>query len=130
MAFHTRHDPAGRVAAVHAASQHVVLSWQDPLPDTLPGEVAHLSMEFIFPLAEGLDGLYKTSYTDSKGASHTVVSTQFEPIAARKAFPCFDEPRLKATFSVQVVVPAAPVVALSNMPGTAETTDDGRCVCV
>lgn len=46
---------------------------------------------------------------------HYMFSTQFEPCDARRAFPCFDEPNLKATFDVTLEVPDDQV-ALSNMP--------------
>lgn len=42
-------------------------------------------------------------------------STQFEACDARTAFPCFDEPNLKATFEFDVEIPED-LVALSNMP--------------
>lgn len=46
---------------------------------------------------------------------HYMFSTQFESCDARRAFPCFDEPNLKATFDVQLELPEDQV-ALSNMP--------------
>ncbi len=45
----------------------------------------------------------------------TYVFTDFEPIDARRAFPCFDEPRFKTPWQISLVVPAA-LEALSNMP--------------
>jgi len=44
-----------------------------------------------------------------------IVGTQFESIAARKAFPSFDEPDLKATFNTTVVHNPR-FKAFSNMP--------------
>ncbi|KAL8717972.1 MAG: hypothetical protein Q9225_004846 [Loekoesia sp. 1 TL-2023] len=70
-------------------------------------------------------GFYRSKYkpavkpaestpSDSDG-DHLMFSTQFESCDARRAFPCFDEPNLKATFDFSIEIPDD-LVALSNMP--------------
>ena len=60
-------------------------------------------------------GFYKSSYADANGNKKIMASTQFEALDARRAFPCWDEPAIKATFSVTMIIPAH-LTALSNMP--------------
>ena len=48
--------------------------------------------------------------------------TQFAAKDARRAFPCWDEPTMKATFGLTLVVPKDRL-ALSNMPVKSETPD-------
>ncbi|KAF2672497.1 hypothetical protein BT63DRAFT_369286 [Microthyrium microscopicum] len=46
---------------------------------------------------------------------HYMFSTQFESCDARRTFPCFDEPNLKASLEFDIEIPEDQV-ALSNMP--------------
>ena len=84
-----------------------------------------LGMTFRGALNDQLHGFYRSTYTDDDG-THTIATTQFEAADARRAFPCWDEPDIKAVFGITLVVPKG-VVALSNGPETArEPAGDGR----
>ena len=72
-----------------------------------PGRV-RLRIEFEAEFGTHLTGLYRT---ESGGEPY--LFTQFEPISAREAFPCFDEPRFKTPFEITLRVPKQ-LAAISN----------------
>ena len=76
---------------------------------------ARLEIMFTGELNDRLRGFYRSHYTDIDGNEQYLAATQFEATDARRAFPCWDEPALKAVFDVTLVVPAN-LVAVSNMP--------------
>ena len=66
--------------------------------------------------SQHLEGIYSSSWSQD-GVARTIVSSQFEATAARKAFPCFDEPAYKANFSVVLgCTECSSMAMLSNMP--------------
>ena len=75
-----------------------------------------LSMEFSGNLTQGITGFYKSVYTNSLGKQVPIATSKFQPTYARRAFPCFDEPSFKSTFSTVLVRPSQKYIALSNMP--------------
>uniref|UniRef100_A0A4W3JRV3 Aminopeptidase n=1 Tax=Callorhinchus milii TaxID=7868 RepID=A0A4W3JRV3_CALMI len=66
-------------------------------------------------LADDLTGFYRSQYIDENGNVSIIATTQMQPTDARKAFPCFDEPAMKANFSI-TLVHKPKHKALSNMP--------------
>ncbi|KAI1171642.1 peptidase family M1-domain-containing protein [Nemania sp. FL0916] len=85
---------------------------------------ATLIISFKGTINNDMAGFYRSKYKPVVPAAasvprdetfHYMLSTQFEACDARRAFPCFDEPRLKATFDFHIEIPEDQV-ALSNMP--------------
>nr|XP_036213142.1 glutamyl aminopeptidase [Bactrocera oleae] len=67
-------------------------------------------------MAGKIVGLYSSSYVKADNTRKVIATSKFEPTYARQAFPCFDEPAKKATFTVTLVTPSeGGYHALSNM---------------
>ncbi|XP_039306626.1 uncharacterized protein LOC105193936 [Solenopsis invicta] len=78
-----------------------------------------------------LRGFYRSSYMDEKGQQKWLAASHLEPVGARKMFPCFDEPALKAVFTIQVNVPTdyGRYEVISNMEWKSiKKSDDRRYV--
>ena len=120
---------AGKTSASSKASnishdeknQRCTISFDQALPES-PRAV--LSIAFEGTMNNVMAGFYRSKYTPAveaaKGVAkdsehHYMFSTQFESSDARRAFPCFDEPNLKATFDFEIEIPDD-LTALSNMP--------------
>ncbi|XP_035901975.1 aminopeptidase N [Anopheles stephensi] len=65
-------------------------------------------------LNDYLQGFYRSSYT-ANNETRWIATTQFQPTDARRAFPCFDEPALKARFNISIAR-TRDMISLSNMP--------------
>ncbi|KAI3372895.1 hypothetical protein L3Q82_023352, partial [Scortum barcoo] len=79
------------------------------------GQYCVLTLDYSANLSHTYDGFYNSSYTDKDGKKSVLAATQFEPLYARKAFPCFDEPSFKATFLIKISRKPE-YMSLSNMP--------------
>uniref|UniRef100_A0A4W6G976 Aminopeptidase n=1 Tax=Lates calcarifer TaxID=8187 RepID=A0A4W6G976_LATCA len=89
--------------------------------DLKTGQYCVLTLHYSANLSHTYDGFYNSSYTDKDGKKRVLAATQFEPLSARKAFPCFDEPAFKATFQIQIIRKPN-YMTLSNMPKAKSTT--------
>jgi aminopeptidase N len=74
-----------------------------------------LEINYIGTLREDNNGFYRSSYRNDNGDQIWQAATQFESTNARHGFPCYDEPQLKANFTVTIIHGSA-YTALSNMP--------------
>ena len=85
-----------------------------------------LHVEWTGELNDQLHGFYRSTYTLEDGQKKVLATTQFESTHARRALPCWDEPDLKATFGVTLVVDEH-LTAISNQPEVSrEPMGDGR----
>lgn len=61
-----------------------------------------LYIKFIGELNDKMAGFYKSTYEEN-GETKYLATTQMEPTDCRRAFPSFDEPNLKAKFTISLV---------------------------
>ena len=89
------------------------------------GSKATLVQKFTGTLNDNMAGFYRSSYTMPDGSTHYMATTQMEPTDARRAFPCFDEPGLKAKFTITLIADKNKT-CLSNMDVISEKEVDGK----
>uniref|UniRef100_A0A8C0FJF9 Aminopeptidase n=1 Tax=Bubo bubo TaxID=30461 RepID=A0A8C0FJF9_BUBBB len=87
----------------------------------LVGQNYTVNIEYSSNLSDTYYGFYKISYKDETSEQRWFAATQFEPLAARSAFPCFDEPAFKATFLIKIKRDEK-LLTLSNMPKVPKAT--------
>ena len=61
-------------------------------------------MEYTAILNDILVGFYRSKYIDADGNEKYIGTTQFQYTDARRAFPCLDEPDIKAYFKVWFII--------------------------
>ena len=111
--------------ALDEASETAAFTFEGEIPQ---GD-ASLDVHFTGILNDQLRGFYRSHYTDTGGGQRPLATTQFEATDARRAFPCWDEPSIKATFQVTLVVPSN-MVAISNMTVERESPVEGGAKAV
>ncbi len=93
------------------------------LPSILDTGEYRLILEFSGKLSNKLRGFYRSKFT-LDGTEHYIATTQFEATDARRAFPCFDEPDMKAVFSITLIVKdGLTVVSNTEIVSTKELPD-------
>ncbi len=92
----------------------------------LPAGSARIAISFTGSLNDDLRGFYRSVYETDEGVQRTIATTQFEATDARRAFPCWDQPDFKATYSVTLIVEEG-LMAVSNAAEIArESVGSGR----
>uniref|UniRef100_A0A3B4GPP2 Aminopeptidase n=1 Tax=Pundamilia nyererei TaxID=303518 RepID=A0A3B4GPP2_9CICH len=115
--------PAIKSSWLQGVTQYLVLELDGTLKK---GHKYRLYTEFIGELADDLGGFYRSEYMED-GEKRVMATTQMQPTDARKSFPCFDEPAMKAYFFITLIHDRG-TTALSNGKDieTTEINHDGQ----
>lgn len=103
-------------------TQTTMVSFDKAIPT---GSKAKLVQTFTGYLNDKMAGFYRSSYKGDDGSDKYIATTQMEPTDARRAFPCFDEPALKAPFTITLVADKHHT-CLSNMDQASEKEVDSK----
>ncbi|XP_073943303.1 suppressor of ER stress-induced death [Choristoneura fumiferana] len=105
----------GRILRIVKRTEDVPRQFQIlTLSETLKtGKRYVLNATYTGILNDNLHGFYRSSY-DEKNVKRWIAVTQFQATDARRAFPCWDEPALKARFTISIARPRN-MTSVSNM---------------
>lgn len=105
-----------------ADKQTTIVKFDQAIP---AGTKAQLKHTFTGYLNDNMAGFYRSSYKGPNGEKKYIAASQMEPTDARRAFPCFDEPALKAEFTVTLIADKN-MTCLGNMDVASETEVDSK----
>uniref|UniRef100_A0A2A4JIF2 Uncharacterized protein n=1 Tax=Heliothis virescens TaxID=7102 RepID=A0A2A4JIF2_HELVI len=74
-----------------------------------------VEISYVGQFAENMFGIYLSKYQNN-GQEERLITSQLQPTFARRAFPCYDEPGLKAVFRTTIYAPPSYPIVRSNMP--------------
>ncbi|KAL1703175.1 peptidase family M1-domain-containing protein [Schizophyllum commune] len=124
------------LAPPNGHTQHTI-----PTKDiTVDSDSERATFRFPFPFAKGTQFILRIHYRgtltntgigyslsewqkEGEARVRRYAKTMFQPVRARSAVPCFDEPALKATFKVSMIT-RSEYTSLNNMPAEKETRYD------
>uniref|UniRef100_A0A8C5LGH5 Aminopeptidase n=1 Tax=Jaculus jaculus TaxID=51337 RepID=A0A8C5LGH5_JACJA len=101
-------------------TEYLVVHLESPLTK---GKQYEMESKFKGELADDLAGFYRSEYVEND-VKKVVATTQMQATDARKSFPCFDEPAMKAKFNITLIHPNH-LTALSNMLPKGDTPLQG-----
>uniref|UniRef100_A0A4W4GAF0 Aminopeptidase n=1 Tax=Electrophorus electricus TaxID=8005 RepID=A0A4W4GAF0_ELEEL len=117
--------PAIKKTWLQVETQYLVVELSEKLQ---VGKTYWLFTEFQGELTDSLGGFYRSEYYED-GVKRVVATTQMQPTDARKAFPCFDEPAMKAVFHMTLIhVPGTKALANAMEIGTKLITLNNQTV--
>uniref|UniRef100_A0A8C1F0K0 Aminopeptidase n=1 Tax=Cyprinus carpio carpio TaxID=630221 RepID=A0A8C1F0K0_CYPCA len=115
--------PAIKTTWFQSETQYLVIQLEGKLK---PGKDYWLYTEFTGELADDLEGFYRSEYMEN-GEKKIIAITQMQATYARKAFPCFDEPGMKAVFHITLIHDRG-TTALSNSQEIKNVIIDGMAI--
>ncbi|XP_012674825.2 aminopeptidase Ey-like isoform X1 [Clupea harengus] len=114
--------PAIKTTWLQETTHYLVIQLNGKL---VQGNFYQLNTRFQGELADDMTGFYRSHYTEG-AETKVLATTQMEPTDARKAFPCFDEPALKAVFHMTLIHNRNTVALANGMETeTVNTTMEG-----
>src|SRR3989344_4184370 len=93
-------------------------------PSRLPRGKAELELEFRGKLSDQMRGFYRSRYLVG-GREKFLATTQLEATDARRAFPCFHEPAMKAVFDVTLMVRNGLTAISNTLPAAVREHEPG-----
>ena len=76
------------------------------------GKTYVVRIHYTAQLKDNLKGFYRSVYEDRMtGKKEYIAVTQFQATDARRAFPCFDEPGIKARYEVRICRSSYPLIS-------------------
>ncbi|CAF4246616.1 unnamed protein product [Rotaria sp. Silwood2] len=96
------------------------------LSDFQPTIIYTLHTTYSASIDRDFQGIYLSDYVDVNGVSRTFITSQMEPMYARSALPCVDEPARKAIFRIIINHDSSLVLWANSELEHEDTLDDGR----